>query len=116
MEKVIIYGLGEDFRANEQWIRNKYEIVGYCDRDCEKLQLKNSFLPEELMEKIENCDFIYITSSKYENEILKEIESYKIESSKVRFLTEEITKGYWSISPIFHAQSWGGKILLHYAY
>ena len=39
MENVIIYGLGQRFQENRAWLEQEYNVLGYYDRDQEKLKL-----------------------------------------------------------------------------
>lgn len=63
---IIVYGLGKDYELAKHYIENKFNIIGYMDKDREKIG-GALILPEELPNY--EYDYICITSSKYFQEI-----------------------------------------------
>lgn len=79
-KKIIVYGLGKEYEKQMWFLKEEFNIVGYSDG--KKAAVENYILPDELR----NCDwdYIYITSSKYINEIKEElINRYLIEENKI---------------------------------
>lgn len=79
-KKIIVYGLGKEYEKQMWFLKEEFNVVGYSDG--KKAAVENYILPDELR----NCDwdYIYITSSKYINEIKEElINRYLIEENKI---------------------------------
>lgn len=71
-KKIIVYGLGKDYQSAKDYIKNKYDVIGYSDRNKRNFQEEGNYIsPEELKEY--EYDYICITSSKYFDEIRHEI-------------------------------------------
>ncbi len=77
MDKVIVYGLGKMFWDNYDKISARYEVVGYCDKDKMKLEnsLNNAVMIDinELKERLSECDYILITSTRYLMDIIMDL-------------------------------------------
>lgn len=56
-KKIIVYGLGKNFKLSEDYIKNKFDIVGYCDKKI----MGGGIQPEDIS-KLE-YDYICISSS-----------------------------------------------------
>ncbi len=64
-KKIIVYGLGEMWRRARRYLQNKFEIIGYSDK-----QVKidgEMILPENIIQY--HYDYICVTSTKYFREI-----------------------------------------------
>lgn len=68
-KKVVIYGLGYEYKKQESFIKNEFDIVGYSDRNEYDIPLY--VRPEELVKL--SFDYIYVTSHKLFAEIKKNI-------------------------------------------
>lgn len=65
-KKIIVYGLGKEFRLTERYLKSKFDIIGYCDKKIVGgIRLEN--IPKL------KYDYIYISSSKYFQEIKENI-------------------------------------------
>lgn len=66
-QKVIVYGLGENFQIDCAAIHEKYDVVGYCDRDERKFVLlpegSNTISRAQLKEFLASCDFVLLAMS-----------------------------------------------------
>lgn len=69
-QKIIIYGLGEEFKRQRKLLEEKYVIVGYSDRRPQEANPKY-ILPKNIINY--EFDYIYITSGKYFDEIENEL-------------------------------------------
>ena len=87
-KKVIVWGIGKRFEMQKRFIEAEFEIVGYIDRK------KDGFIR---LEDISNYkfDYIYITTTKYEEEIRESLKSVGINSERI--LTER--DKYWAMVP-----------------
>ena len=67
--KVIVFGVGENFWRNREYIENKYSVIGWSDNECKEVsELQYTyFKPEEIYES--NCNKVLVTSSVYFEEI-----------------------------------------------
>lgn len=80
-QKIIIYGLGEEFKRQRKLLEEKYVVVGYSDRKLQETNTKY-ISPKDIINY--EFDYIYITSRKYFDEIKSELES--IVGNKTSFL------------------------------
>lgn len=64
-KKVIIYGLGKEFKLFKSYIENEFEVIGYCDS---KMSNMGGYIPPENLSNLD-YDYICITSSKYFDDI-----------------------------------------------
>ncbi len=64
-KKVIVYGLGENFKADFEAIHQQYDVVGYCDRDEKKLSAVSGpkITRHQLKDAIDRCDFLLLSMS-----------------------------------------------------
>ena len=81
-KRIVIYGLGEEFKRQRKLLEEKYAVVGYSDRKPEESNPKY-ILPKDISNY--EFDYIYITSRKYFTEIKKELED--VVGSNVSFLS-----------------------------
>jgi len=78
--KIIVYGLGKDFKQQKEYLENEFNIIGYSD--AREQDIKNYISPTELGNLV--YDFIYITSSKYYDEIKKDLLlKYNVKEEKI---------------------------------
>lgn len=68
--KVVVYGLGQDYQYMSQYLEAEFEIIGYSDK-VSKDGVANFIRPEDLNKFV--YDYIFITSSKYFNDIKHEL-------------------------------------------
>lgn len=79
MEKIIVYGLGEQFWQQKKFLENNYEIIGYSDKV--KKEMDNYIYPNEI--KNSQFDYVYVTSIKYYKEIKKELVELGIDEDNI---------------------------------
>lgn len=113
-KKVIVYGLGEDFKRVKSFIEEKFNIIGYCDS---KITNEGVIQTEEILSK--EYDYIFITSSKYFQEIKDNVLNLieKKNEHKILSLYDVIgdfrnseVRDQWVINKLVKIQK--GKILL----
>lgn len=101
MEKIIIYGLGKNYRLWKAVLIEHYEIVGYCDtykRNLENVEYDIHELPY-----IQNeYDFILVTSLQYSYEITEKLLTLGISENKIKVISQ--------ISQ--YSNCWGGRPLV----
>lgn len=89
MNKVIIFGVGDNYHEYELWIRRFYEIVGFVDsnKDIQGKKLCGLTIksPDSLF--VSEYDYILITPNVYP-EIVEDLISKGIENEKVLILHE----------------------------
>lgn len=87
-KRAVVYGLGKDYQYMAQYLEAEFEIVGYSDK-MPKSGMANYIDPEEL----NNCeyDYLFITSSKYFDEIKKELcDKFGVELEKKMITKEDV--------------------------
>lgn len=85
MKKIIIYGLGQEYRKQRFYLENAFDIVGYSDKKEADISGYIS------VDKIRDCDFdfIFVTSSQYFEEIRDElIDKYSIHKEKIIYIND----------------------------
>lgn len=91
MKKVIVYGLGNYFEENKEFIFENYEVVGFSDKDKVKLKnLENAIEVAELTTNLNCCDFVLIATNTYFEEICNDLLSLKVPWEKIHFLVHDI--------------------------
>lgn len=65
-QKIIVYGLGEQYKKRKEYLERKYSIIGYSDK-CGGEGVSNYISKNNLTK--EEYDYIYVTSNKYFDEI-----------------------------------------------
>lgn len=115
-KRVIIYGLGKAFENQKFFILNEFEVVGYSDKEI--VDMPMYILPKDM--KRVSFDFIYITSTKYFEEIkesIKEQFENLIYDNKIISMNDilgnfqnEAARRAWIISKLKEISD--GKILL----
>lgn len=65
--KVIIYGLGNQFKRREKYLEEMFDIIGYSD--SKELRINKYIRPSQIKEQ--EFEYIYITSMRYFEEIKK---------------------------------------------
>ncbi len=79
-KKIIVYGLGEQYKRREKFLEQTYDIVGYSD--SKKVDVANYIEPSKLKDLI--YDYIYITSIRYYDEIVDVlVNTYHVDKDKV---------------------------------
>lgn len=71
-EKIIVYGLGKDYESAKDYIKNKFDVIGYSDRNRERFHEEGNFIRPGDFKEFE-YDYICITSSKFFEEIRQEV-------------------------------------------
>lgn len=91
MKKVIVYGLGNYFEENKEFIFENYEVVGFSDKDKVKLKnLENAIEVAELTTNLNCCDFVLVATNTYFEEICNDLLSSKVPREKIHFLVRDI--------------------------
>ncbi len=110
-KKVIVYGLGHDFKVDYNDIHAQYQVIGYCDKDEKKLQkfAKGRQIKREVLHAfIHECDCILITSSLNRMDIMHDlILNCDIPMEKIWFFRHlgALEKGHGTyIKPTFYGQ------------
>lgn len=88
MQKVIAYGLGHDFNLDKKLIHEKYDVVGYCDRDASKSEAygNKQIKREQLKERLKECDLLLLTAARDRMDIVHDlIINFGIPLSKIWF-------------------------------
>lgn len=104
-EKIIIYGCGEDFRKYRMLLEAEYDCIAYVDRNIEYIDLgednNKKIYPEQIC-KLE-YDYIYISSTKYEKEIIKKLnKEYGISLDKI-IISEMM---WWYVPNLLPRKEW----------
>ncbi len=75
MQKVIAYGLGHDFNLDKKLIHEKYDVVGYCDRDASKSEAygNKQIKREQLKERLKACDLLLLTVARDRMDIVHDL-------------------------------------------
>lgn len=101
---IIVYGMGKAYESVRFYIEETFDILAYSDKNWNKLNLErrgNVIPPDKIKDYL--CDYIYISSEKYAEEIKRELEkNYGI--SPLKFLT--IQDMWWYIGNQSIRDSW----------
>lgn len=90
MKRIIIYGLGNEFKKRKDFLEEKFEVVGYSDKKSLK---ERTIEPENINDY--QFDYILITSNKYYEEIKEElIKNYFVEINKIVSIIEIFIRLY----------------------
>lgn len=81
--RAIVYGCGKEYEKQRIFIEKEYDVVAVSDKNKANIaMLENGIVPSEITSIDYDC--IYVTSSKYYEEIRKElIESYGVPEEKI---------------------------------
>ena len=83
MENVIIYGLGQRFQENRAWLEQEYNVLGYYDRDQEKLKLVDKAIElKDLNNWMARVDKVLITPDRPWDIIANLQKSYDVDINK----------------------------------
>lgn len=83
-KKIIVYGLGKMYQRSKRHLENKFEIIGYSDR--QNVQIDGKVIPPESINEY-YFDYICITSTKYFNEIKEKLIGLLGEESRGRIIS-----------------------------
>lgn len=113
MDKVIVYGLGKDYKRNSMIFDKVYNVVGYCDSDEKKFER----LPEDKRKKAVTVqklntiayDYLLITTATYAAEITQYLVELGIDINCIKiFPYEEEYKKIWGVTPLKGVSYSGG--------
>lgn len=112
--KVVIYGIGEQYRIRKQYLEQVFDILGYSDSN--KTDISNYIKPEELHSC--RCEFVYITSIQYFDEIKRDLTGkYNVPEEKIIgekdtcwYLENSLIRDEWVINKLMEIPK--GKKLL----
>ncbi len=116
-KKIIIYGLGEIYEEQKEYLKHKYEIVGYSDTYKDLSTVYGGVNPEDIIKC--SFDYIYITSFQCFEEIKNYILGFIGEGNENRILSfydvigdfrHSETKDLWVINQL--SQIPEGQIIL----
>lgn len=115
MDKVIIYGLGNEYNTNQITLERVYDIVGYSDSDKGKIEsLDNDkrgkvVSIEELKNGVIDYDYILITTVVYADEIKSFLKDLGILPERIRiFAYEKNYSEIWGVQPLKGVSYSGG--------
>lgn len=104
MYKVIVYGLGREYRKQEYYIFKEFIVVGLSDSNISLKEHYELFVNPWLISSME-WDYVYVTSKKYQEEIVKYLnETYKIPLDKI--IGVQNTWWYVSNSNFYKRNDW----------
>lgn len=80
MKRIIVYGLGKEFKEQQFFIENEFDIIGYCDK--RKIDIEKYIAVGDIAGI--DYDYVYVTSARYLDEIKEELENkYQISREKI---------------------------------
>lgn len=92
MENVIIYGLGQRFQENRAWLEQEYNVLGYYDRDQEKLKLVDKAIElKDLNDWMARVDKVLITPDSPWDIIANLQKKYGVDINKLELLVPKDT-------------------------
>lgn len=68
MYKVVIYGLGKEFQKQKFILEREYQIIGLSDKKLNLKELYSNYIEPERLHELD-LDYVYVTSSKYYEDI-----------------------------------------------
>lgn len=89
--KIIVYGLGNNFRNNETFIKENYNIVGYIDKNISSYEKYNKYELENVENIAEDILFM-VTSSEYCCEMINCLKNYGIDTNRILYIENEISR------------------------
>lgn len=112
--KTVIYGLGKQYKIREHFLKLKFDIIGYSDKN--RVSIDNYIEPSKLHEY--EFEYVYITSNKYYNEIKNDlITNYFIDEAMIIgeqdtcwYIDNSLTRDRWVINKLQKIPK--GKVLL----
>lgn len=85
MKKIIVYGLGQEYRKHKFYLENEFDIAGYSDKKAFDME---GYIPVDKIRDYD-FDFIFVTSSQYFEEIREELaDKYSIEREKIIYIND----------------------------
>lgn len=106
MERVVVYGLGRNYQENKAWIEKQYSVIGYCDKDENKLKaVSKPIVRAELGDWQNKVDKILVTLDR-PWDIINDLQSnYGVDISKIELFVpkESIRKGVVFPEQLFFA-------------
>lgn len=82
MEKVIVFGVGRNYRKHIAQIERKYDVVALVDNNWKKLQ--NGVQPVAIIQN-KTYDFILVTPDVY-GEILQQIRGLGVSEKRIKIM------------------------------
>lgn len=89
--KIIVYGLGKNFRENETFLKENYEIVGYIDKNISSFAEYKKYELEKAALVNDDISFM-ITSSEYCCEMINSLWNYGIDKNRILYIENEIAR------------------------
>lgn len=95
VKKVLLFGTGSGGELSYYSIRDRFDVIGFCDNDKEKQSKtflgKKVYSPDVLSSL--PFDFIYICSVTYRNQIFNQLKlNFGIDTLKIKFIDDSIMK------------------------
>ena len=88
MEKIILYGMGENFLDYKEYLSEKYTIAGVSDSNTEKNTKNKDFVSPDKI-KDSSFDYIVVTASRFYEEIKEDlIQNHNIRSEQIISIRE----------------------------
>ena len=64
MKRIVVYGLGKNYKRYRRMIEKRQQIVAHCDQNPEKIkEFADGITVEELARDIDSYDEVYVTTS-----------------------------------------------------
>jgi len=94
MEKIIVFGLGNEYRNYVKRINERYIVIGYMDNyyKFDDEEINKLYIRIDELDKY-NYDKILICTSKYDKEIKKQLINMKVSEDKLLYL-DSLTCSY----------------------
>lgn len=113
MDRVVIYGLGRNYKKHRAVLERKYHIVGYCDSNGAghadlPLGREGTFIPPDRLAET-SFDYILVTTSLYAAEVIESLDRLGIGKEQVRvFPWEKECYSFWGTEPLKGVSYSGG--------
>ncbi len=108
MRRVIVYGLGKDFKKHFFFLQNEFEIIAFTDKNSKKIVGLNNGVELSDIKSLK-YDYIFVTSELYFQEIKKDlVELYGVAAEKILAPTSM----WWSVHNRDGRDNWVKERLL----
>ena len=88
MERIILYGMGENFLDYKEYLSEKYIIAGVSDSNAEKRTKNNDFVSPDKIKDL-GFDYIVVTASRFYEEIKEDlVQNHNIRSEQIISIRE----------------------------